>query len=272
MSDLRLAMNNGQLNLFYQPVVDLRTGEVHMVEAMLHWLHPQRGLVSPAEFMPLVDGCGLVHLLGAWIFEQALAQAGRWLAAIHQPITMSLNVSPWQLLQAQASRLPWREQLASFGLGGEHFVIEISQNQLRDDAAPVQTLIQAFQCAGTGLAVSQANADLGSLMALNKRPVSYFKIDSDTVRNLAPDSDALALAHTLVVMAHHLNLKVIAEGVETPEQHDLLRQIDCDLAQGSFYATPMPASEIETLFANGARLPLPDGQAMPATRLDDSGA
>ena len=258
MTELRLAMKNGDLTLHYQPIIDLQTGELHKVEALLRWFHPQRGLVGPAEFLPLAEECGLIHPLGEWVFEQAAAQARRWSQTMQRQLRIALNISPLQLLQAHVHRLAWCEHLMSGGLGGESFVMEISQDLLQDDDEQVQTHLQAFQSAGTGVAVSQADADLATFLALKKRPVDFFKIDKSIIQNLAPESDAFALAHALVVMAHHMNLRVIAEGVETRQQHQLLRQIDCDMAQGFLYAKPMPAAEIETLFASHHALSLPD--------------
>jgi len=257
MDDLRLALTNGQLTLHYQPIVDLRTGELHQVEALLRWHHPQRGWVGPAEFIPLAEDCGLIHPLVDWVFAQAMTQARHWSRAMRQQFKISLNISPLQLLQAQANRSGWRGQLASGGMRGERFVIEISENLLQDESPLVQEQLQAFQDAGIGVSVGQEGAGFTTFLALKKRAVDYFKIEKTTIHNLAPDSDALAMAHALVVMAHHLHLKVIAEGVETLQQHHLLREIGCDLAQGFFYAKPMPADEIETLFASGACVNLP---------------
>lgn len=256
MNDLRLALGNGQLSLHYQPIVDLQTGELRKVEALLRWHHPQRGLVGPDEFIPLAEECGLIHPLGEWVFEQALAQAQHWSQAMRQRFKISLNLSPLQLLQAQVQCLAWQQKLTPGGLGGENFVIEISEDLLQDDSLPVAAQLQAFQDSGVGVSVDHAGAGIVSFLALKKRSVDYFKIEKATIHQLAPDSDALAIVHGLVVMAHHLHLQVIAEGVETLQQHRLLCEVGCDLGQGYFYAKPMSGDEIEALFARAGHLDL----------------
>jgi diguanylate cyclase (GGDEF)-like protein/PAS domain S-box-containing protein len=259
MDDLRLALSNGQLALHYQPIVDLQTGELRKVEALLRWHHPQRGLIGPDVFVPLAEECGLIHPLGEWVFEQALAQAQHWSRAIRHRFKISLNLSPLQLLQAQVQCMAWQQKLTPGGLGGENFVIEISEDLLQDDSLPVAAQLQAFQDAGVGVSVDHAGAGLATFLALKRRSVDYFKIEKATIHQLAPDSDALAIVHALVVMAHHLDLKVIAEGVETLQQHRLLCGVGCDLGQGFFYARPMPGDEIEALFARAGHWDLTAG-------------
>ncbi|MDD2925879.1 bifunctional diguanylate cyclase/phosphodiesterase [Rhodoferax sp.] len=247
MNDLRLAMKNGQLKLFFQPVVALDSGRLHKVEALLRWFHPQRGMVGPAEFIPLAEECGLIHQLGDWVFGQALEQAKRWSQVMGAGFKIALNMSPLQLLQAHVHRIGWREQLASSGISGQNFVIEISENMLHDPSQAVAAQLQEFRDAGTGVAVDHFGAGCSTFFELKKRHVDYFKIERATIERLAPASDELALAQAVVVMAHQLNLKVIAEGVETLQQHQLLKEMGCDFAQGYFYAKPLAATEVEAL-------------------------
>ena len=257
MADLRQAMGNGQLKLYFQPIVSLQSGKLHKVEALLRWYHPQRGMVGPAEFIPLAEECGLIHALGDWVFEQAVAQARRWSGLAGGEVKMALNLSPLQLLRAHVRRLGWGEQLALSGLRGDNFVIEIPENLLHDSSQVVKDQLKVFQDAGTGVSVDHVGAGCTTFMELKKRQVDYFKIERSTIQNLAPGSDELALARAVVVMAHQLSLSVIAEGVETRQQHRLLCELGCDFAQGYFYAKPMAAEGIELLLAQGAQLHLP---------------
>jgi diguanylate cyclase (GGDEF)-like protein/PAS domain S-box-containing protein len=257
MDELRAAMKNGQLKLFYQPIVSLSTGRLHKVEALLRWFHPQRGMVSPAEFIPLAEECGLIHEVGDWVFSQAVHQAQRWSSLMGKNFKIALNMSPLQLLQSNVHHIRWREQLASSGLSGQNFVIEISEGMLHHSSMAVVTQLQAFRDAGTEVSVDHFGADCTSFMALKRRQIEYFKIEKTTIQSLTSGADGLATAQAVVVMAHQLGLKVIAEGVETLKQHELLSAMGCDFAQGFLYSKPVAASEVESLFAQDSQLSLP---------------
>ena len=257
MEDLRKAMVNGQLKLFFQPIVALDTGHLHKVEALLRWFHPQRGMVSPGEFIPLAEDCGLIHQVGDWVFSQAVRQAQRWSSLMGKNFKIALNMSPLQLLQANVHHIRWREQLASSGISGQNFVIEISEDMLHETSSAVTTQLKEFRDAGTQVAVDHFGAGCSSFFELKKRQIAYFKIEKATIQNLTSGEEGLALAQAVVVMAHQLGLKVIAEGVETEQQHALLLAMGCDFAQGFLYSKPVAAAEVEALFARDSQLNLP---------------
>ena len=257
MNDLRRGMDNGELKLYFQPVVALKTGELHKVEALLRWFHPQRGMVGPAEFIPLAEEYGLIHQVGAWVFSQAVLQAQHWSEHLGRDFKIALNVSPMQLMQANIHRIRWQEQLAVGGISGQQFVIEISEDMLHDASDAVTNQLKEFRDAGTQVAVDHFGAGYSSFVELKKRQIEFFKIEKATIACLSANSEEYALAQAVVVIAHQLGLKVIAEGVETLQQHQLLLGMGCDFAQGYLYSKPVAASEVEALFSQDRQLNLP---------------
>jgi len=257
MADLRLAMTNDQLKLFFQPIVSLQTGQLQKVEALLRWFHPQRGLIGPNVFIPLAEEYGLMHSLGDWVFEQAVKQAQRWSAHFGKDFKISLNVSPMQLLQANVHRIRWQEQLDASGISGQRFMIEISEGLLHQTTTAVAAQLDEFQHAGTQVAIDHLGAGFSSFAEMRKRQIEYFKIEKATIDRLLMSPQELALAQAVVVMAHQLGLKVIAEGVESLAQHQALRDMGCDLAQGFLYSKPVEASEVEAFFLRELPLNLP---------------
>lgn len=257
LSDLKAALCNGQLQLYFQPIIDLKTGNPHKVEALLRWFHPTRGMVGPAEFIPLAEESGLIHAVGDWVFAEALRQAQNWATVMGKEFKISLNVSPLQLLRANVHHIHWREQLASSGLSGQNFVIEISEGLLHDTSDAVTAQLKEFRDSGTQVAVDDFGTGYSSFLELKKRHIEYFKIEKTFVQKLCPGGDDQALAEAVVVMAHHLGLKVIAEGVETQVQHDLLVSLGCDFAQGYLYSMPVAAGDVQPFFVRNTQLNLP---------------
>lgn len=248
LSDLKAALLNGQLQLYFQPIVDLKTGIPHKVEALLRWFHPERGMVGPAEFIPLAEESGLIHAVGDWVFAEALRQSKRWASVMGKEFKIALNVSPLQLLRSNVHHIHWREQLASSGISGQNFVIEISEGLLHDTSEAVTSQLKEFRDSGTEVSVDDFGSGCSSFFELKKRHIEYFKIEKSFVQKLLPGGDDLALAEAVVVMAHHLGLKVIAEGVETQVQHDLLVTLGCDFGQGYFYSKPVAAVDVAPFF------------------------
>ena len=262
LHDLRGALQNGQLQLHFQPIVDLRSGRLHKVEALFRWLHPQRGMVSPSEFIPLAEESGLIHSIGNWVFGEAARQAKRWRQRYGRAFQISLNVSPMQLLQADVHRIGPRNRLDGGGFNSQCFVIEISEKLLQSEAAGVSEKLQEFRDAGVQVAIDDFGDGYASLFQLKKRHIDYFKIEKTFIQQLASGEGDRALATAIVVMAHRLELKVIAEGVETIEQHQLLLAMGCDFAQRFYYAKPLAANEVETLLEQDSLLcqPALDGE------------
>jgi diguanylate cyclase (GGDEF)-like protein/PAS domain S-box-containing protein len=248
LNDLRSALAEQQLEVHYQPIVDLHTGKIHKAEALLRWFHPLRGLVSPADFIPLAEESGLIHEIGDWVFEQAVEQTLQWTSQFGSDFQISVNKSPIQI-QTESDCCRWKEYLTQTGLPGKNLVIEITEGVLLNNSATVISELIAFRDAGIQVAIDDFGTGYSALSYLKKLDIDYLKIDRSFIRNLETDSSDMALAEAIVVMAHKLGLKVIAEGVETQKQLELLVQMDCDYAQGFLYSRAVAPQEFESLLA-----------------------
>ena len=248
ISDLRLALSEKQFRAYYQPVVDLATGGIFKAEALVRWQHPERGLVSPAEFIPVTEETGMINELGAWLFQQAAQQTAAWRRKHHPAFQIGINVSPVQFRDAGIDHAAWLRHLEALGLPGQSVVVEITEGLLMDASPDVTAQLLAFRDHGVQVALDDFGTGYSSLAYLKKFDIDYLKIDQAFVRNLAPGSEDLALCEAIIVMAHKLGLKVIAEGVETEQQRALLADSKCDYAQGYLFSRPVPAEEFEKLF------------------------
>jgi diguanylate cyclase (GGDEF)-like protein/PAS domain S-box-containing protein len=249
LNDLRGALTEQQMQLHYQPIVNIQTGKIHKAEALLRWFHPLHGLISPAEFIPLAEESGLIHEIGDWVFEQAVAQALQWTTQYGSDFQISVNKSPIQI-QTKSELFRWKEHLAKTGLSGKNLVIEITEGVLLDSSPSVISELLAFRDAGIQVAIDDFGTGYSALSYLKKLDIDYLKIDRSFIRNLETDTSDMALAEAIVVMAHKLGLKVIAEGVETQQQLRLLAQMDCDYAQGFLYSRAVSAQDFEKLMAS----------------------
>ena len=245
ISDLRIALAEAQFQLYYQPIVELATGKIHKAEALLRWFHPTRGMISPAEFIPLAEESGLIHELGECVFSESAKQVHHWRSLYGEHFQISVNVSPVQM-QSKNNPAEWLHRLESMELSGQNFVFEITEGLLLDTTPNITAQLLAFRDAGVQVAIDDFGTGYSALSYLKKLDIDYLKIDQSFVRNLAPESSDLALCEAIVVMAHKLGLKVIAEGVETAEQNSLLSAIRCDYVQGYFNSKPLPAAQFET--------------------------
>lgn len=244
-ADLRGGLQAGQFEVHYQPIVALRSGAVHKAEALLRWRHPVRGLVSPAVFIPIAEGSGSILEIGEWVFRQAAAQARRWRTRFDPGFQISVNKSPVQFQQAAHVHGAWIDHLAELGLPGRSIVIEITEGLLLESDARVTNQLMDFHDAGIQVALDDFGTGYSSLSYLQRFDIDFLKIDQSFVRHLIADSTDLALCKAIIVMAHELGMQVIAEGVETEVQRDLLTRAGCDFGQGYVFARPMPAPEME---------------------------
>lgn len=251
LRDLRQAVADRQFSLHYQPIVDLSNGSILKAEALLRWQHPLRGSVSPAEFVPLAEESGLIHDIGAWAFQEAAQQVKRWRSRHDRRFQISVNKSPLELLAASRGSIDWVAQLGEIGLSGTGIAIEITEGVLVDPASNINETLLRLRDAGIQVAIDDFGTGYSSLAYLKRFDIDYLKIDKSFVSNLESDAGDLALAEAIVVMAHKLGFKVIAEGVETEAQRDILRQIGCDFAQGFLFSRPLPAEHFEALLRTG---------------------
>ncbi len=246
-NDLRGALKGDQLKLYFQPIVHLQSGKVHKAEALIRWEHPQRGMVSPLEFIPLAESSGLILDIGEWVLRESVHWVKRWRAEVHPGFQVSLNQSPIEFQRERGSYAGWLAYLQQLGVPGESIVVEITEGLLLDANTSVTDKLLQLRDAGIQVALDDFGTGYSSLSYLKKFDIDYLKIDRSFTRNLAPDSSDMALSDAIIVMAHKLGLSVIAEGVETTEQRDLLAAAGCDYGQGYLFARPLPAADFDAM-------------------------
>ncbi len=251
-SDLRTALLEQQFHVVYQPIVELATGAIHKAEALIRWRHPVRGMVSPAAFIPIAESSGLIVEIGDWVFKQAAEQVRLWRQTLATDFQISVNKSPVQFHHSGAGKTSWAAQLTSMDMPGDSIVVEITEGLLLDTTTNVADTLLAMHAAGMGVSLDDFGTGYSSLSYLQKFDIDFVKIDQSFVRHLTDNSTDLALCRAIVVMAHALGMRVIAEGVETAQQRDLLAEAGCDYAQGYLYAQPMPSPEFEAFVATYA--------------------
>jgi diguanylate cyclase (GGDEF)-like protein/PAS domain S-box-containing protein len=251
-NDLRGALKGEQFALYFQPIVHLESGAIHKAEALIRWNHPLRGLVSPLEFIPLAEASGLIVDIGEWVFRESARWVQRWRQQVYGEFQISLNQSPAEFQREGNSYQGWLQHLQSLALPGQSLVVEITEGLLLDASPAVSNRLLQLRDGGIQVALDDFGTGYSSLSYLKKFDIDYLKIDRSFTRNLAPDSSDMALSEAIIVMAHKLDLKVIAEGVETPEQRDLLAAAGCDYGQGYLFAKPMPAEQFDAFLRDNA--------------------
>jgi len=241
-NDLRNALRNSQLQVYYQPIVDIATGRIVKAEALLRWKHPHRGMVPPDQFIPIAEENGLIHEIGDWVFRQAVSVAQCWNVGSQGPRQISVNLSPRQFMKGNITMV-WLEYLQQLDFNPAHIVVEITEGLLLDNRPEIMETLAQFGMAGMQVALDDFGTGYSAMAYLKKFPINYLKIDRSFVRDLETDPNDRAIAEAIVVMAHKLGLKVIAEGVETLGQSELLAAVGCEYVQGFLHAKPMPADE-----------------------------
>lgn len=247
MDDLRRAQSCDQFSVYYQPVVDLASGTVVKAEALLRWHHPERGLVEPSQFIPLAEESGLIVNLGQWIHQQALQQTELWRKNFNPDFQVSVNRSPVQF-RSSGDLKNTMDNLRQLGLPGHSSVIEITEGLLMENDSEVLEQLLKLHDAGVEVALDDFGTGYSSLSYLLEFDIDYIKIDKSFIQGLEEDSQQMVLCEAMVMMAHRLGIKVVAEGVETERHHHLLSGMQCDYAQGFFYSKPVPAAEFERFF------------------------
>ena len=246
-NDLRLALAERQFQVYYQPIVNLKTKEITKAEALIRWHHPTRGLISPGDFIPIAEETGQIVQIGEWVFREAAQQAARWHSVGAVSIQISVNKSPVQFREAKPGKPLWRDYLADLGLTGENITVEITEGMLLDASGHINDQLLEFRDNGIQVSLDDFGTGYSSLAYLKKFDIDYLKIDQSFVKGLSQHSSDLALCQAIIVMAHKLGMKVIAEGIETQEQLDLLTKAQCDFGQGYLFSHPVPPQEFEKL-------------------------
>jgi EAL domain-containing protein (putative c-di-GMP-specific phosphodiesterase class I) len=255
-NDLRHALADKQIWVAYQPIVELSTGVIRKAEALIRWQHPTRGLVSPDEFIPIAEDTGLITELGSWVFHEVANQVCNWRLHHHAQFQISINKSPAQFHNNSDKMLDWFEHLKQLGLPGGCIAVEITEGLLLDSSTIVADKLLAFKNAGMQTSLDDFGTGYSSLSYLKKYHIDFLKIDQGFVSNLTAHSTDMALCETIIQMAHILGMKVIAEGIETAEQLDLLLGVGCDYCQGYYFSKPVTAVEFEHLFQTNTRIEL----------------
>ncbi|MBI5431021.1 MAG: EAL domain-containing protein [Nitrosomonadales bacterium] len=253
---LRNALKNNELLLHYQPKVDLRSGEIVAVEALVRWQHPDDGLISPADFIPIAEETGMIVPLGEWVINEACRQTREWREMGLRDIVMAVNLSPLQFL---ARDLMWVifAALTRNGLPGSALEFEITESAMMANPEKTTAMLQSMHELGARISIDDFGTGYSSLAHLKKFPIDVLKIDQSFVRDLSVDNDDAAIVKAVIGMAQSLSLNVIAEGVETTEQLRFLEELDCDEMQGYYFSKPLPADEFRKLMVSGRNLKRP---------------
>jgi len=242
--DLRRAIANNELELHYQPKIDLIGGGITGVEALLRWRHPRQGMQAPAEFIPLAEENALICDIGAWVIDEACRQSAQWRSR-GVDLRIAVNVSTRQLesgnLLQQLCALAHRH-----GISAACLELEITESTLMEDPERVAGLLQQFREAGMRIAVDDFGTGYSSLAYLRRLPIDILKIDRSFVLDALADEEDAQIIKTILALGQSLKLAVVAEGVENESQASLLQSLGCDQAQGYLYARPMPANDLES--------------------------
>jgi diguanylate cyclase (GGDEF)-like protein len=242
-TDLRHAVARNEFQLFYQPKVDLSSGTLTGTEALLRWNHPQRGTVSPAEFIPALEDSGLIVAVGEWVLHEACRQVQEWRREGLEPVPVAINLSARQFRRKDLDA-EIRRALAASGVPPCLLDLEITESSLVEDPEDAVRVLGNLRAAGLKISVDDFGTGYSSLAYLTRFPLSAVKIDRSFVNAADSDGNAAAIVRAVIDMAHNLRYTVIAEGVETERQSEFLRRHGCDQAQGYLFGRPMPAHEM----------------------------
>ena len=244
--DLRHAIARGELRLYFQPLVDLRSGKIFATESLVRWQHPVLGLISPGLFIPIAEESGLIGSIGRWVLREACRQNKAWQEDGFEPMVVCVNVSALQFKEGSLLQ-DVSEALRETGLSSEHLELELTESVIMQDLQQAIATMQALAHINIKLSIDDFGTGYSSLSALKRFPVTRLKIDRSFVDGLPDDSNDRAITSAVISMAHNLNLKVIAEGVETERQLGFLRESGCDEIQGFLISKPVPPLELERL-------------------------
>jgi diguanylate cyclase (GGDEF)-like protein/PAS domain S-box-containing protein len=263
-SDLRLAVEQGQFVLHYQPQVDALR-QVYGAEALVRWVHPQRGMVSPGEFIPLAEETGLILPLGLWVLETACAQLAQWARLpTRSHLRVSVNVSAHQFQQRDfVSQV--LGVLARTGAPPQRLKLELTESMLVANVDDTIRKMRELKAHGVGFSLDDFGTGFSSLTYLKRLPLDQLKIDQSFVRDVLHDANDAAIARTIVALAHSLGLDVVAEGVETQAQRDFLQSVGCGLFQGYLFARPQPVDRFEAWLQQGSATHAPSPSPELAT-------
>ncbi|MDY0270457.1 EAL domain-containing protein [Trichloromonas sp.] len=243
---LRNALERQEFRLHYQPQIDLASGRVIGCEALLRWLHPQKGMIFPGDFIPLAEETGLITPIGAWALHEACRQTVAWQTAGLPPLRMSVNLSARQFRKGDLPQQV-RKALHQTGLAADRLVLELTESMVMDDPVGAKQTMHSLKDLGVSLSLDDFGTGYSSLNYLRRFPVDSLKIDRSFIRDVAVDPSEASVVTSIVAIAHNLHIAAVAEGVETREQLDFLVACGCDSYQGFFFSKPIPAEDFTRL-------------------------
>jgi EAL domain-containing protein (putative c-di-GMP-specific phosphodiesterase class I) len=250
--DLHRAVEAGALSLAYQPKLDLGTGRVRQVEALLRWDHPRLGAVAPAEFIPIAEQTGLIRKITEWVLRAALEQASEWQRQ-GLPLTVAVNISALDLHDRELpSRL--RALLDETGVPAERLALEITESTVMAEPEIARRLLDEVTAMGTTVCVDDFGTGYSSLAQLQRLPVQELKVDKSFVIEMTRSKDLAQIVRSTIELGHNLGLQVVAEGVETRETLEALRAMGCDMAQGFHVSAPLGAADLAAWLRSPAKL------------------
>jgi EAL domain-containing protein (putative c-di-GMP-specific phosphodiesterase class I) len=245
-TSLRRAIQNDELLIHYQPRVSVDSLEIVGVEALIRWQHPQLGLVSPAEFIPLAEDTGLIVPIGEWVLREACLQSKRWQQLGYPPIQMAVNICARQFHDQDLAQTVI-DVLHETKLAPQHLELELTESSIMHHGELVGNVLNRLKGMGVDIAIDDFGTGFSSLASLKRLPIDALKIDKSFVMDATTDPDDAALVMAIITLAHNLRLKVIAEGVETEEQLRFLQLLRCDEIQGYLFSKPIPADSLVAL-------------------------
>lgn len=251
LAELRHAVPDEQLELYFQPIIDLASGGIVKAEALLRWRHVSGALLSPDTFIEVAEESGLIHEIGDWVFRTAAQQSKHWSELLGHDFQISINKSPVQF-QPQTEAADWVARLDAIRLGPRCINVEITEGLLLNLSDTVMEKLATLQASGMQVSIDDFGTGYSSMSYLKRLDIDYLKMDQSFVKEMVQDNFSRTITETIIVMAHKLGLKVIAEGVETQEQCDCLGRAGCDFGQGFLFSRPLPASAFEGLLARQA--------------------
>jgi diguanylate cyclase (GGDEF)-like protein len=246
-SNLRRAIQNEEFQLYYQPRVSVDSLAITGVEALIRWQHPQLGLVSPSEFIPLAEDTGLIVPIGEWVLREACLQGRRWHEQGFAPIQIAVNISARQFHDRDLAQTVIRI-VEETGLSPKYLELELTESSIMQNAEFAARMLNRLKSMGINISIDDFGTGFSSLASLKRLPIDALKIDQSFVREATSDPDDAALVMAIITLAHNLRLKVVAEGVETEDQLRFLQLLRCDEIQGYFFSKPLPADTLVALF------------------------
>jgi diguanylate cyclase (GGDEF)-like protein len=260
-SDLYSAVTGKQFELYYQPKVDTKSGDVRSAEALIRWVHPVRGVVSPAEFIPLAEECGLIGAIGGWVIREACRQARAWQIDGVPPLRVSVNLSASQFRDSGLVD-SIRSALDDAGLEARYLEVELTESAVMSDPEQSIAILEQLSAMGVLVSVDDFGTGYSSMSYLRRFPIDKLKIDRVFINEIVSRPEDASIVRAIVSLAHSLRLKVVAEGVETPAQLDFLKSTGCDEYQGYHFSRPLPAAEFERLIRSHSELDLSEEDAV----------